>query len=140
MTPEWIVYDYELEMFRGTIRLGDLEARAFFSQHIQNAIVESLLLHTRILVEMIISCDTEDDAINLKTLLPGFDSPKIQELKDAYGKRDDPNSPRYTINKRLAHSTRIRSYMFNYGPIMNRLAPLIHALVEEIAADSQRRQ
>jgi len=113
MNTDWNVYSYEVDMFKGTLTPCGNESRMWYSLHVQNAIVESLLLHTRILVEMILGCDTEPDAINLKSLLPDFDCPTTQKLRDAYGKRDDLGSPRNAINKRLAHASRIRSDSFD---------------------------
>jgi hypothetical protein len=121
--------------FDGTLALCTNREHTKYPFPVPNAIVESLLLHTRILVEIFLSRDTEADAVNLKTLLPGFDSVTIGELATLYGKGKDVDSPCRTINKRLAHSTSVRTENFDYGVLMNKLRPSIDTLIEQVRAE-----
>jgi hypothetical protein len=139
MTADWTVYEYEVDMFRGTLVLCRTDILVPFSHHIQNAIVESLLLHTRILMDILLLRDSEPDAISLKTLLPGFVPTRFEELKSLYGTRKDVGSPCWTLNKRLAHSTNVRSDSFDYVPIMNNLRPVINSCLDEIEGERSKR-
>jgi len=83
----WVVYDYEEDMFRRTFLLATTDCNKF-PPPIPNAIVESMLLHLRILVDILLSRGSGDDDIKLTELLPGFKSPLVGQLKTTYG-----NSP-----------------------------------------------
>jgi hypothetical protein len=129
----WGVFDYEVDMLRGTMEICTHCAHVF-SWVIQNAIFESLLLHTRILCDILLSrrkCSKGDDII-LEMLLPDFRSPKIQELDKLYGESTDEGKPCWIINKRLAHPTLVRSEGYNHSPWMNQLMPVLFSLVAEI--------
>lgn len=132
MSSGWTVYDYEVEMFNSTLGLCKTGTCTSYPHPIPNAIVESLLLHTRILVDILLSRDTASDAVILRILLPGFGSPKLGELKDLYGRPNHVNSPCWTLNKRLAHSTSFRSDKYDYAPMMSKLEPLMSSLLTEI--------
>jgi len=59
----WVVYDYEVNMLnemRGACTTG---ARETFPHPIRNAIVESMLLHLRILVELLCSSGSDPDVM-----------------------------------------------------------------------------
>jgi hypothetical protein len=133
----WEVYDYEVAMFQNMLSLcrnGDYKR---YPEPIQNAVVESLLIHIRILIEILLDRDKEADAVRLETLLPKFTSTKIGELDATYGKRNIPGCPYWTINKRLAHSTNIRVAGFDYMKTINAVSPLILSLVSDV--DNERR-
>jgi hypothetical protein len=141
MTTSWKAYEYEVDMFKGTLALcsgGDVTASC--SRYVANAIVESLLLHTRIVIDMLLSrgIDPDNDAVRLTTLLPGFVPSRLGELKDLYGSRDIVESPCWTLNKRLAHSTNVRSDSFDYTRMVNDLRPVIQQCLDEI--DDERRK
>jgi hypothetical protein len=107
MADQWRVLDYEVQMFNGLLALCHGNIRNSFPWPIPNAITESLLLHARILVDILLSRGRGDD-IKLDNLLPGFDVPEIDSLRTIYGKDDKPNSICWTLNKRLAHATTAR--------------------------------
>jgi len=126
----WIVFAYELEMFERMLELcGD---QFCFSRPINNAIVESLLLHIRNLCDLLLSRGVDADDITLKTLLPHFNSPRVDELKKLYGSRKEVDSPCWTINKRLAHSTLVRSETFDYSPMLTQLTPVLRSVISEV--------
>ena len=64
----------------------------------KNATVESLLLHTRIMTDILISKGSENDDITLRALLPEWCNSEngkilIEKLRNAYGKRNEKDSP-----------------------------------------------
>jgi hypothetical protein len=132
MSTDWAVYDYEASMY---VDLLDLCAKGQHKLHphpVPNAIVESLLLHTRILVDILLSRDGEPDAVHLSKLLPGFDSPEIGALRKVYGSTKDSGSPCGIINKRLAHATTIRSDNFDYTALANALGDLLSPIIKSV--------
>jgi hypothetical protein len=135
----WVVYDYEVGMFRDMHGACALGVGSTFQQSIANAIVESMLLHLRILVEILLSRgpDPDGDNIKLTDLLPGFKSPLIQELGNRYGNRGTPRSPCWTLNKMLAHPSRFRSYTYTYDPVLKVMLPVLLPLLDEVAQARQ---
>jgi hypothetical protein len=132
----WSVFDYEVDMFRNLCDLlvsGNSEYGSL-SLLLKNAIVESAVLHARILADILLSHIREPDDIGLRSLLPGFECAEIAELRRAYGRRDDPLSPRSAFNKMLAHATTNRSNSFDYTVALNQIAPLILGIVDRIEA------
>jgi hypothetical protein len=126
----WTVYEYEVGMFRSTLALCKSDTlRWFFSLPVNNAVIESMLLHTRIIVDIVVPRDSRD--LNLDTLLPGFVPPSRAALEKAYGD-DKPPTPHWTLNKMLAHPTFDRKESYDYMPTMKTLEPLIEACLKEI--------
>ena len=113
--------------FVGSIRFPALESV------LQNAVVESLVLHTRILTDILLSKKGGTDDIVLSDLLPGFSSPVLAKLADTYGKRDIEKSPCWQFNKMLAHPTKHRSSSHEYLPALRAVWAHIALLIEEIA-------
>ncbi len=130
----WVVFDYEVDMFRNLCALlatGNPQYQ-LLSHYIQNAIVESAVLHTRILVDILLSRGSHSDDINLSELVPGFECPEIDQLRQTYGHRNDDNTPCWAFNKMLAHATGERTDSFDYSAPLNLLAPLINNIVDRI--------
>lgn len=136
----WVVFDYEVEQFHAMCKLLETgnEEYAALSLHLQNAVVESVLLHTRILVDILRSNGTYADDIKLSALLPSFTSEILTQLKTLYGKSGTENSPCWTINKYLAHPTSHRGSEYDYTDLLSQLAPLILLIVQEV--NYQRKQ
>ena len=133
-TALWEVYDYEVGMFSQMHRFLVTDECKKLPLPIRNAIVESMLLHLRILTDILLSRGLDDDDIHLKELLPGFHSPIIAQLKTAYGNRKTVGSPCWEINKRLAHPTKVRSGSYDYNPVLHAPGPLVSQLLDEITA------
>jgi len=133
----WIVFDYEVDMFHNlAILLGERnEEGAKLSFHVRNAVVESCVLHTRILVGILLSDGTYPDDIKLTNLVPGFKCPELDQLKQVYEGPTKESSPRWIFNKMLAHATTQRSDSFDYEPALNQVAPLICNIVNNINAE-----
>jgi hypothetical protein len=132
----WVVYDFEEDMFKRTLRLSTGECNKF-PHPIPNAIVESMLLHLRILVDILLSRGSGNDDINLTDLLPGFKSPLVDLLKTTYGSSKKVGSPCWNLNKRLAHPTQVRSSSYNYSHLLKDLAPVVLRLLDQIAQARQ---
>jgi hypothetical protein len=128
----WVVYDYEVNMYMQMSALCMNGCRSHFSLPIQNALAESLLLHLRIVVDMLLSKGSDDDDLTLTDLLPGFTSQHIGKLKSAYGTRSIKDSPCWTLNKMLAHATVGRADKYDYTRILQPLMPIIASLLLEI--------
>jgi hypothetical protein len=128
----WVVYDFEEDMFKRTLLLSAGECNKF-PHPIPNAIVESMLLHLRILVDILLSRGSGNDDINLTDLLPGFKSPLVDLLKTTYRSSKKVGSPCWNLNKRLAHPTQVRSSSYNYSPLLKDLAPVVLRLLDHIA-------
>jgi len=128
----WVVYDFEEDMFKRTLLLSADECNKF-PHPIPNAIVESMLLHLRILVDILLSRGSGNDDINLTDLLPGFKSPLLHLLRTTYGSSKKVGSPCWNLNKRLAHPTQVRSSSYNYSSLLKDLAPVVLRLLDQIA-------
>jgi len=136
---EWEVYKYEVDMLRGTRQLCRTGLiKLLFSQTISNAVVESRVLHMRILVELLLS-DGPDDNIKLEKLLPRFDQSKVDELRKAYEAKGEKRSPRQEINKMLAHPTNLRGDHHDYDWVFERLDEPIETLLAEVERERSKK-
>ena len=129
----WDVYDYEVDMFNQMLSACQMGVREAYPQPIQNAIVESMLLHLRILVDILLSRGSDADDIKLTNLLPKFQSPLLGQLKDSYESSRNAGSPCWTLNKMLAHATTLRCSSYDYGPMLKIMRPIIVCLLDQIA-------
>ena len=133
-SPEspWVVYDYEVLMFTELRNVLMVSPSKIYHQLIVNAIVESMLLHLRILTGILISTGHSND-IKLKDhLLPKFKSRRVDDLRMEYGTSDTEGTPCWTLNKMLAHPSLRRSNSYDYTQVLNVLVPCILPLIEEI--------
>jgi hypothetical protein len=136
----WRILDYEVQMFLGIDHLrshlkvgGGIETQLF-----KNALVESSLLHIRILTDIFLSRGKRTDDINLEQL--GFSTnsiepviaEKIKALTIVYGEASDQTSNCWTINKRLAHPTTHRTEGYNYSNLFESLDKPLKAIIEYI--------
>jgi hypothetical protein len=132
MPDAWDVYEYEASMYVSLLDLCAKGQHKLRPHPIPNAIVESLLLHTRILVDIFLSRDVEPDSVHLSELLPGFDSPELGVLRKVYGTAKVSGSPCWNINSRLAHSTNRRSDSFDYTALVNSLGDLLNPIIKSV--------
>jgi hypothetical protein len=140
LSASWITYDYEMNMFHSLLSLsspGNTEL-ALLSQPIRFAVAESLVMHSRIITDILLSRDTSPDSIRLTDLLPGFKPAMLDELKQAYGSGRKKNSPCWTINKMLAHPTTERLSSFDYSPMINSLGPMMESVFTEVEAERMK--
>lgn len=130
----WVVFNYEADMFFamcGLLEEGD-PAYAALSGPVRNAVVESGLLHTRQLIDVLRSLGNDPDDINLSGLLPGFQPARLDELREVYGNRNVIGSPCWTLNKRLAHATSHRGASYDYTSLLRQLVPLLADVVRDV--------
>jgi hypothetical protein len=132
----WVVISYELDMF---MALGQpilpANVPAEIMMILQNAVVESRVLHARNLCDIFLSRTNRRDDITLKALLGGIPASlqrKIDKLKAAYGEAGDPSSMCWTFNKMLVHSTTHRGSSYDYSSHLQALEPLIREVVEDV--------
>lgn len=131
----WAAFEYEVQMFH--------ETRARLSAYdneptVRNALIESFLLHTRILIDALLDRGGESDDINLGTLLKAVPAPttlseSAKALKVAYGSRSEKDTPCWTLNKRLAHLTNLRGDSFDYLRLYAVLDPLVRTMLHGVA-------
>jgi hypothetical protein len=132
----WVVFNYEVDMFHNLCQLlatGDSQYQEL-PYYIKNAIVESAVLHTRIMVDILLSRGTKPDDINLSALAPGFTCPEIDQLSEKYGNYNTKNTPCWIFNKMLAHATGQRRDSFDYSSQLTLLVPLISNIVNQVNA------
>ena len=140
----WIVVEYEIEMFIGTSKLLTGDKPEFNSISIaRNAVIESRLLHTRILVDFLLDRAKMQDDITLSKLLgdlePSTELKKsIKELKSSYGSNQQEKSPCWTLNKILAHPTTWRKDSYDWGSTLNQIDPHLYRILELLADLSGR--
>jgi hypothetical protein len=130
------VFDYERNMALDLFDIMNGSAFQTFERTLKNAVVESLVLHTRILCDILTSKSSRDDDITLRKLLPAFTSPHVDELKAAYGNSSAVDTPCWTFNKMLAHPTTHRSHTYNYASALNSIWPTMLSLLTQIDAVS----
>ena len=136
-TNPWEIVAYEARMLFDLCRAINDEAFDRFPKIIKNALVESACLHTRILVDILLSKDSgKGDDIRLNQLLPAFSHPSVDRLKSAYGDGRSPQPqppwPCWTLNKMIAHPTLKRGSSHDYTSTIKMLLPLIEAVWREI--------
>ncbi len=129
---KWEVVHYEIEMLENLqkIKLPLIDENSL--KTLKNAIAESMVLHTRILIDIIISKGFNNDDIFLKDLIPGYQSDYIEKLKVAYGSNNKKDSPCWEFNKLLAHATSNRSTGHDYSPSLSKVIPLIEKIIIDI--------
>ena len=134
----WRILDYEIQMFLGiNFVRSNLQVKGD-AQLIKNALVESSLLHIRILTDIFLSKGKRADDINLEQL--GFDADsvgsilaeKISALALAYGEANDATSNCWILNKRLAHPTKHRTEGYDYSDLFAALDEPLRAVIEYI--------
>ena len=96
------VISYEVDMVRELVRCSEnADFLARQPWYLQNAITESLVLHTRILVEVFLSDERKSsdkrhsDDISLCDLTEADTTEVIEELRRSYGSNNDPTSVRW---------------------------------------------
>jgi hypothetical protein len=138
VTDPWDIVAYEAKMLFGLCEvLGDPAAQPG-NDLVANAIVESACLHTRILIDILLSKDSgRGDDIRLDQLVPGFRPPSVDRLRIAYGHARTQGSPCWTLNKMVAHPTLKRGTSHDYTGVIRQLLPLIEAVWQDVQSHHQ---
>ncbi|MAT97872.1 MAG: hypothetical protein CL608_12070 [Anaerolineaceae bacterium] len=131
------VISYEVDMVRELVRCSEnADFLARQPWYLQNAITESLVLHTRILVEVFLSDERKSsdkrhsDDISLCDLTEADTTEVIEELRRSYGSNNDPTSVRWQFNKMMAHATTNRGASHDYGPFLKRIFPALFKVID----------
>ena len=127
----WEVIDYEVSMYfetRSTYESLKSSPKDKIAKVIDNALIESMVLHTRIVVDLLISKGRGNDNIKLRDLMPEWCISEkgkrlIDELELVYGRADIENSPCWIFNKMLAHPTKWRTGSHDYYPALKKVGP-----------------
>ena len=132
----WTVLDYEVQMYLGTSYLREnlKGENGPNTQIIRNSLVESTLLHIRILSDLLLNRCKYPDDINRTKLGLNFEegelAEKVKALADKYGQPKEKNSNCWIINKKLAHPTTHRSDSYDYAEVFNSLDKPLKDLIE----------
>jgi hypothetical protein len=141
----WPAFEYEVWMF---FRTRALLAERAYSEHpesrvLDNALEESALIHTRILVDALLNRSSEVEDVTLDDLVPNWCSlpgvgQAIRRLRQTYGHPDAIGSPCWQLNKMLAHLTAVRGSSFDYSDLRAKIDPLITIAVRAITMHVNR--
>jgi hypothetical protein len=134
----WRILDYEVQMFLGIDYVRSHLQVEGDAQLITNALVESSLLHIRILADIFLSRGKRADDIDFAQLGFNTDSiepalaEKVNTLAVAYGEANDPTSNCWILNKMLAHPTKHRTEGYDYSDLFATLDKPLRAIIEYI--------
>jgi hypothetical protein len=141
VSDPWEIIEYEVKMFEATYKTY-FRARGFkkLSYAFKNAVEEAAVLHTRILCQVFLCRQGEEDDITLAHILPGWPSDarydKIKVMKDSldtmYGRRREQGKPHWDFNKRVVHPTTHRGRAYSYKKHLSMLGPKIREMIREI--------
>lgn len=138
-TDPWEIFRYEVKMLTGLKQQMNSEGFNSDGNLVSNATVESACVHTRILVDILLSKDSgKGDDIKLNQLVPGSQHySSVARLRAAYGDNNTDQSPCWILNKMIAHPTLKRRASYDYTSILSRLFPLIDEVLLEIENQHQ---
>ncbi len=140
------VFTYEVYMYiymyvcvyKSKLRVNGPRIKARHNSH-----VESLLLHTRILVDIFLQeKNRKVDDIILKQILPvrlhsDYLKVLLSKLREVYGAGNIKNSPKWQLNKLLAHATHLRKSSHNYDSLIKKLHSILYDIIGEIQLFTQ---
>lgn len=130
----WAIFDYERSMGTGIQLFLRPDMHPMLPEPLRNAAVESLILHTRSLVDILVSKNRQEGELTLNHLLPDFESPHLHQLRQVYGDVSTPGSPCRKFNDLLMHASRPGMLLEDYLPALKAVWGHIEALVKEIDA------
>jgi hypothetical protein len=137
----WVVFIYELQMYDF---LRKVPNNPNCHPLVKNALVESRIFHTRILVELFLSSNNEKDNITIKDLLIGYrgliNQGLIDNLNKKYGKRETKSSVRFAFNKLAAHPTIKRKDSYSYWKVFNWIDPPIIKIIQDLYRVTGRKE
>ena len=136
---QWVVFEYEVQMYwqSRVVLAKRLNPTSNEELIIKNALVESSMLHSRVLIDILLSRGPRSDDIHLEHLVTDWQSTDlktiIDKLKFVWGTSSQPNTPCWTLNKMLAHGTNLRADRFDYGALANSIDPIVWEAIHQIA-------
>jgi hypothetical protein len=139
----WIVLDYEIQMFFETRKImSNTKENFIVSPFTRNAVVESMILHTRIVIDILLSKIIDPADIKLSDLFT--DSKMIEQteefnlLRSTYGNSRKKGSVCWQFNKFLFHPTQYRTSSYDYAGALNTIDPPLHNALIIIAKKTNR--
>ena len=137
----WEIVGYEAGQLRGALETLSTQQHLLVTQVLRNAVVESSVIHTRILCDILLSRTSAKDDIRLTDLfVPGITGPiadkidknMIAQLAKDYGSGSASGTPCWQFNKMLAHPTTERGLSYDYAKALRTLGPTIEKILDEI--------
>jgi hypothetical protein len=153
MKAAWEIFDYELSQLHMLLQV--MEARHHFvllPHHIANAIVESAIMHLRIVMEMLREKSSKSDDYVLADLLGPYEPRGLPALRKVYEEQEayqplleehlggDPAGiapnlkldPKTQIDKLMIHPTKKRTTSHDWTPILMILAPRLRPVLQDL--------
>lgn len=139
----WEVFSYEVQMYWATREfLGSLphyqsivgSQLVIPVRLLTNAVVESRVIHTRILADIFLEKASGEDDIKLAALYPEWHSDAkltelVEQLSIAYGNSRTEGTPCWVFNKKVAHPTKGRTDRYDYKDTFRKVDPLLRACI-----------
>jgi hypothetical protein len=156
MKAAWDIFDYEWMQFDELWKHFQAGDHQRLPLAIRNAMVESAVLHLRIVMEMLEDEPEKPDDYWLTDLIAIADKPAgLPALIDAYNNETtyaplvvaelggDPGtnmkkSPRWQINKLMFHPTKKRATEHDWTPILNILGPHLGPVIQDLRSHAVR--
>lgn len=141
MTNLWNVLNYEIQMYFGIQilqRINIVSTDPALTVITQNAVTEVKALHIRILTEIFVQKRRPDD-IKIEDLIPSWREENqvvLQNLENAY---NSPlaigETPKWYLDKFLAHATMKRGDSFDWSPVIDRMDPPLRSALATLPVD-----
>lgn len=143
MTDLWKVLNYEIQMYFGIqilqrMHLGSNDPALMTI--IQSSATEVKALHIRILTEIFMPRGhRRDDDIKIENLIPSWretNPSPLQILVTAYSTPlEIGETPKWYLDKFLAHATMKRGDSFDWSPVINRMDPPLRSALATLPVD-----
>lgn len=151
MKAAWEIFDYELMQLDGLWKHFQAASHNAQPLDVRNAMVESAIIHLRILMEMLKDTPQKSDDYCLTDLIAMPDKPAaLPALMQVYttddatysnsvvallGGNPAPNlrrCPKWQVDKLMFHPTKSRTTSHDWTPILNILVPLLHPIIIDL--------
>lgn len=137
----WAVLNYEIQMYFGARHLQGFPIVGADRNIITlqtSAMTEVKALHVRILVEIFLKRKYPDD-INIDDLLPDWREKNVTVTRNLELAYDEKliigETPRWYLNKYLAHPDKRRGDRFDWAPIIERMDPPLKNVFKTLPTD-----
>jgi hypothetical protein len=141
MRDYWPILNYEIQMYFGARYLQGFPIKGADPNLITlhtSAMTEIKALHVRILVDIFLERKNSDD-INIDDILPGWREKYktvAHNLEIAYDKKlGIGKSPKWYLNKYLAHPDKRRGDHFDWAPIIKRMDTPLNEVFKTLPTD-----
>jgi hypothetical protein len=136
----WEAITYEVRMFRETYEVA-CDQPALPERVLQNAVVESAALHSRILCDFLLDKKDKDDDVIISDVISHLSISKSNNLIKLICKLlrryniqtpNTPYSPYTAFNKLIAHLTTHRGISGEYKLYFEEIRPVIQEIITEL--------